>query len=347
MKAAETVQSGTLSDHAVTGVTTTGEVGRHMKAVVQDRYGKADVLEVGDAEMPTPDAASVLLRVRAASVNSLDWRLMTGRPRILRLMGFGLTRPKRRIRGVDVSGEVIAVRKRDSRFKVGDAVFGLGAGSFAEYVAADERVLASKPAAVSFDDAATLGTAASTALQALRDRGHVQPGQSVAVTGAGSGVGTFAVQLGKWMGARVTAVTHTDNVEMLRSAGADTVIDYHTTDFTRGTARYDVIFDISGRNGIGTLLRKLTPTGTLVCVGGRGGFGRFLQAGIRRRLLRQRVRGLLSKPNAKDLATLGSLVAQGKLRPSIDRVYSLVVAPGAMARAEVGRARGKLVIHVS
>jgi NADPH:quinone reductase-like Zn-dependent oxidoreductase len=318
-----------------------------MKAVVQDRYGKADTLRLGDAETPVADATSVLLRVRSASVNSLDWRIMSGRPLIGRFLGFGLTRPKRRIRGVDVAGEVIAVRKSDTRFKVGDTVFGLGSGSFAEYVAADEREITNKPDAVTFDDAATLGIAAFTALQALRDRGHVQPGQSVAVTGAGSGVGTFAVQLAKWMGARVTAVTRTDNVEMLRSVGADVVIDYLKADFTRGPDRYDVIFDASGLSGIGALLRTLKPGGTLVVVGGRGGFGRFIQAGLRRRLLRQPVWGLFAKPKAEDLATLGGLVAQGKLKPVIDHVYSLAQAPEAMARAELRQARGKLVIHVS
>ena len=318
-----------------------------MKAVVQDRYGGADTLALGDAEMPVPDATSVLLRVRSASVNGLDWRMMSGRPIIGRFLGFGLTRPKRRIRGVDVAGEVSAVRTTGSRFKVGDAVFGLGSGSFAEFVAADERELANKPDGVSFDEAATLGIAAFTALQALRDRGHVRPGQSVAITGAGSGVGTFAVQLAKWMGARVTAISRADSLEMLRSVGADRVIDYRTADFTRGPDRYDVIFDISGLAPIGALRSVLKPGGTLVCVGGRGGFGRFIQAGLRRRVLRQRVWGLLAKPNADDLAKLGGLVAEGKLKPVIDHVYSLQEAPEAMARAALHQARGKLVVHVS
>jgi len=318
-----------------------------MKAIVQDRYGPADSLKLGDAEMPVAGATSVLLRVRSASVNSMDWRIMSGRPIIGRLLGFGLTRPKRRIRGVDVAGEVVAVRNSDSRFKVGDSVFGLGSGSFAEYVAADECELTNKPDGVSFDDAATLGVAAFTALQGLRDRGHVQPGQSVVITAAGSGVGTFAVQLAKWMGAQVTAVTRTDNVEMLRRVGADVVIDYHKTDFTRGPDRYDVIVDVSGLKGIGPLLRTLKPGGTLVVVGGRGGFGRFIQAGVRHRLLRQRVWGLLARPNAEDMAKLGSLVAEGRLKPVIDHVYTLPETPEAMARAELHQARGKLVIHVS
>jgi NADPH:quinone reductase-like Zn-dependent oxidoreductase len=318
-----------------------------MKAIVQDRYGGADTLKLADAEMPVADATSVILRVRSASVNGLDWRIMSGRPVIGRLLGFGLTRPKRRIRGVDVAGEVIAVRKSDSRFKVGDAVFGLGSGSFAEYVAADEREITNKPAGVSFDDAATLGIAAFTALQGLRDRGHVQAGQSVAITAAGSGVGTFAVQLAKWMGARVTAITRTENVETLRRVGADVVIDYRTRDFTQGPDRYDVIVDLSGLNGIGALVRTLTPGGTLVVVGGRGGFGRFIQAGVRRRLLGQRVLGLLARPNVEDMAKLGGLVAEGKLKPVIDHVYPLEGTPEAMTRAERHEAQGKLVIHVS
>lgn len=318
-----------------------------MRAIVQDRYGHADSLKLGDVEMPVPDATSVLLRVRSASVNALDWRVMSGRPFIGRLLGFGLTRPKRRIRGIDVAGEVLAVRKADSRFKVGDAVFGLGSGSFAEFVAADERELSKKPDGVSFDDAATLGIAAFTALQALRDRGHVRPGQAVAITGAGSGVGTFAVQLAKGMGARVTAVTRSENVELLRSVGADAVVAYDRAEFPRGPDRFDVIFDVSGRDAMGALLRILKPEGTLVCVGGRGGFGRFLKAGLRRRLLRQRVWGFISKPSPDDLTRLGSLVAQGSLKPVVEHVYSLPEATQAMARAELGQARGKLVIRVS
>ncbi len=318
-----------------------------MKAIVQDRYGTAEVLRAEETATPVPDATSVLLRVRSASVNSLDWRIMSGRPILLRFLGFGLTRPKRRIRGVDVAGEVIAVRSSDSPFKIGDAVFGLASGSFAEFAAADVRELAHKPDGVSFDDAATLGVAAVTALRAVRDQGEVRPGQSVAVTGAASGVGTFSVQLAKGRGARVTAVTSGEGIELLRSIGADSVVDYRTADFPSGAERYDVILDISGRQGIGALLRTLTPGGTLICVGGRRGFGRLLEAGVRRRLLRQRVRGLFARPRPDDLATLGRLVAEGKLKPVIDRIYSLPEVPQAMARAELRRARGKLVIHVS
>jgi NADPH:quinone reductase-like Zn-dependent oxidoreductase len=318
-----------------------------MQAIVQDRYGSSKNLRLSEVETPTPDASSVLLKVRSASINGLDWRLLAGRPAILRLLGFGLARPKRRIRGVDVAGEVIAVPSSGARFRVGDAVFGLGSGSFAEYVAADQGEITAKPDTVSFDDAATLGVAACTALQGLRDWGHVRPGQSVAVTGAGSGVGSFAVQLAKWMGARVTAVTTSENVDWLRSAGADAVVDYRTEDFTLRSDRYDVILDISGLNSMGALLRSLRPGGCLVVIGGRGTFGPLIAAGLRRRLLRQPVHAFFAKVHADDLAQLGELVAQQKIRPVIDHVYSLAETPQAMARAEAHRTRGKLVIHVA
>lgn len=317
-----------------------------MKAIVQDRYGPATALRLEEVEVPVPDDASVLLKVHSASVNGLDWRLMSGRPFIGRLF-FGLLRPKRRIRGVDVAGEVVAVRRPNSRFKVGDAVFGLGSGSFAEFVAADENELAAKPAGVSFDDAATLGVAAFTALQGLRVGGSIRPGQSVAVTGAGSGVGTFAVQLAKQMGANVTAVTTTENVDLLRSIGADVVVDYRKEEFPRKSDRYDFIFDASGRSTFGSLLRTLNPGGFLVVVGARGGMGRFMSAGVRHRLLRQPTSSFVAKANVDDLTRLGELVAQGKIKPVIDRVYSLSEVPEAMAHAERHQAKGKLVIHVA
>jgi NADPH:quinone reductase-like Zn-dependent oxidoreductase len=319
-----------------------------MKAIVQDRYGAAAGLRLEEVPTPVPDATSVLLRVRSASVNGLDWRILSGSPFIARLF-FGLTRPKPkfRVRGVDVAGEVVAVRKSDSRFKVGDSVFGLGSGSFAEFVAADERELTPKPEGVAFDDAATLGVAAFTALQGLRDWAKLGSGQSVAVTGAASGVGTFAVQIAKSMGARVTAVTGTENLDLLRSLGVDAVIDSRKEDFTRGAGRFDVILDISGLNSIGSLIRALRPGGSLAIVGGRGGFGRLVSAGLRRRILRQRVRGGIAKVSLADLAQLGALVAQGKVKPVIDRVYPLAEVPQAMAQAELHRARGKLVVHLA
>ncbi|MCI4363436.1 MAG: NAD(P)-dependent alcohol dehydrogenase [Thermoplasmata archaeon] len=318
-----------------------------MKAIVQDRYGSAGVLKLEDVAAPVPDSTSVLLKVRSASVNGLDWRILSGSPLIARLF-FGLVRPKPRfrIRGVDVAGEVLAVRKADSRFKAGDSVFGLGSGSFAELVAADESELAIKPEGVSFDDASTLGVAAFTALQGLRDWAELRPGQSVAVTGAGSGVGTFAVQIAKWMGARVTAITGTENVELLRSLGVDAVVDSRKEDFTRAPDRYDVILDVSGLNSLASLLRTLRPGGILAVVGGRGGIGRLLSAGLRRKIFRQRVRAEIAKVKVGDLSQLGELVAQGKIKPVIDGVYALREVPQAMARAELHRARGKLVVHV-
>lgn len=317
-----------------------------MKAIVQDRYGGAAVLKLEEVATPVPDATSVLLKVRSASVNGLDWRILSGKPRLGRLL-FGVTHPKRRIRGVDVSGEVVAIRKPDSRFKLGDAVFGLGSGSFAEFVAADEAEITARPDSVSLEDAATLGIAAVTALQGLRDLARIRAGQSVAVLGAGSGVGTFAVQIAKWMGGRVTAVSTTENVDLLRSIGADAVVDYRKENFQRGQERFDVIFDISGRVSLGHLLRAVGPNGVLVIVGGRGGMGRFLLAGLRRRLFRQRVHALIAKVNVSDLAQLGELTRQGKIKPVIEAVYPLTETPRALARAERHQARGKLVIRVA
>jgi len=317
-----------------------------MKAIVQDRYGSASTLRLEDVEVPEPDPTSVLVKVRSASVNAMDWRIMSGRPLLGRLF-FGLTHPKRRVRGVDVAGEVVAVRKPDSRFKVGQAVFGLGSGSFAEFVAADESEITTKPDAVSFDDAATLGVAAFTALQAVRSNGPVLAGRSVAVLAAASGVGTFAVQIAKALGAQVTAVTDAENFALLRGIGADEVVGYDRSTFSGRGSRYDVILDASGRLSTGRLLRTLRPGGKLVIVGARGGFGRFLGAGLRRRILRQPTFGLMAHARPDDLAYLGGLVAEGKLKPVIDRVYSLADVPQAMAAAELHRARGKLVVHVA
>jgi len=316
-----------------------------MKAIVQDRYGSAANLRIEEVDRPVPDATSVLLKVRSASVNALDWRILSGSPFVGRFL-FGLRRPKRRIRGVDVSGEVVEVRKPDSRFKVGDAVFGLGSGTFAEFVAADESELTAKPDSLSFDDAATLGVAAFTAFQALRSNGPLRDGQLVAILGSASGVGSFAVQIAKAWGARVTAVTSTENVELIRSLGADVVVDYRKANFTSTPGRFDLVLDVSGIYSLGALLHVVNRTGLLVVVGTRGGFGRFIQSGIRRRILRQRVRAMVAHCKVEDLAELGNLVVQGKIKPAIDRVYSLSDAPKALAQAELHRARGKLVIHV-
>lgn len=323
---------------------TTATVPR-MKAIVQDRYGSSQDLRLSEVEVPTLDESSVLVRVRAASINALDWRIVAGRPFLGRLLAFGLLRPKRRIRGVDVAGVVEAVGGKVSRFKVGDEVFGLGSGSFAEYAAADEKELDHKPSGVTFPQAATLGIAAITALQALRDLGHVERGQRVLVTAAGSGVGTFAVQLARSWGARVIAVTSSSNLELVRSLGAVDVIDYTKEDFTRRPERYDVILDISGTRGLIATHRALAPEGLLVLVGGRGGFGRFIKGGILRRF-GLRIRTLMARPRSADLRLLGDLVRRGELRPVIDREYPLNQAREAMAYAEEHRTQGKIVIDV-
>ena len=318
-----------------------------MRAVVQDRYGHADVLTLRDVAVPIPSAKDVIVRIRAASINALDWRLITGRPFLLRLLGFGLLRPKRPVRGVDLAGVVLSVGPSGSVFKVGDEVFGVGSGAFAEIAAAEESDLVLKPSELTFAHAATLGVAACTALQALRDHGRVRPKESVAITGAASGVGSFAVQLAKWMGARVTAVTASHNVELARSLGADEVVDYTQQDFTRSGARFDLIVDISGRNTVRSLRQALRPNGRIVVVGGRGSLGLIMKAGLARRLLRYPIRSFIAKVTADDLRLLGELVARGTVRPVIERTYRLDQVPSAMADAERYQRAGKLVIEIS
>lgn len=267
-------------------------------------------------------------------------------PFLIRLL-LGLRRPKRKVRGVDVSGRVDQVRRRDSRFKVGDEVFGLGSGSFAEYVACDEKEIVHKPASLPFPEAATLGVAAFTAFQAVRTIAKVRPGQRILVTAAGSGVGVFVVQLAKWMGAHVTAVTSTKNVELARSLGADSVIDYTKVDFTREPERYDAVIDISGRAALTSSRRVVLSGGTFVVVGSRGGIGHVLATVLLRRVFRYPVRSLWARPNLGDLKQLGQLAAEGYLRAVIDRTYSLSEVPRAMAYAEEHRVAGKIVIKVA
>jgi NADPH:quinone reductase-like Zn-dependent oxidoreductase len=315
-----------------------------MRAVVQDRYGSATVLRLADVPVPEPDETSVLVRVRAASVNALDWRIVTGSPFIGRLLFFGLMRPKRAIRGVDLAGDVVLVRKSNSRFQPGEAVFGLGSGSFAEYAAADEAELAVKPSGVSYADGATLGIAACTALQGLKKIAELRPGQSVLILAGASGVGTFAIQLAKWMGAKVTAVTSTGNLELLRGIGAERVIDYMVEDFRKQADTFDCIFDISGSYSVRSSRRRLTPGGILVVVGGRGGILHFIAAGIAGKFGHTRVKGFIAKVNPEDLQLLGTLVAEGKVRPVIAREYPLAGAPSAIEEALRHRARGKLVL---
>ena len=318
-----------------------------MHAIVQDRYGSAAVLRLEEVNVPTPDETSVLVQVRAASINAMDWRTMSGRPFIGRLLFFGLTRPKRAVRGVDVSGVVVSVRAKDSSLKPGDEVFGLGSGSFAEYAAADVTEIVPKPPEIPFDRAATLGVAAVTALQGLRDVGKVRSHQSVLVLAAGSGVGSFAVQLAKWMGARVTGVTSTRNVELVRSLGAARVLDYSTENFTHGTEQFDCILDPSGLYSLRACRRRLTPTGVHVVVGARGGMSRFIKVGLLGSLGNKRVRGIIAKVNVADLRLLGELTAKGIIRPAIQQEFRLEETPVAMGLAERHAVSGKLVITVS
>jgi NADPH:quinone reductase-like Zn-dependent oxidoreductase len=317
-----------------------------MRALLQHGYGSGSSLTVGEAPVPTPDEASVLVKVQAASINALDWRMVEGKPFLVRF-SVGLTRPKRAIRGVDVSGRVEQVRKSDSRFKVGDEVFGLGSGSFAEFTAADESELVHKPPSIPFADAATLGVAAFTALQGLRDHGEVQPGQSVLITGAGSGVGTFAIQIAKSLGARVTAVASTRNVELARSLGAEAVIDYTQESVIRRPDRFDLILDISGRDPLMALHRRLTPQGRIVMVGIHGGIGRIIAAGLLRRIRRARIRTFFAKTRVEDLRQLAELVVQGRVKPVIDRVYPLEEGAKAMTYVETHQVSGKVVLQVA
>ena len=324
-----------------------------MKAVVQDTYGSPDVLEVREIDKPVPEDNQVLVGVHAAGVDPGVWHLMTGLPYLVRIMGYGLRKPKVGIRGQDVAGRVEAVGTNVTGFHPGEKVFGIGDGSFAEYVCARADKLAPKPANLTFEQAAAVPISALTALQALRDRGKVQPGHKVLIIGAAGGVGSFAVQLAKAFGAEVTGVCSTTKVDLVRSIGADEVVDYTREDFADGARRYDLIVDTAGRRSLSQLRRALTPRGTLVIVGGEGG-GRWLggfdrlilRAPILSLFARQRLRPLVSKERREDLVVLKELIEAGKVTPVIDRTYPLGEAPEAIRYLEAGHARGKIVITV-
>jgi NADPH:quinone reductase-like Zn-dependent oxidoreductase len=324
-----------------------------MKAVVQDSYGSADVLEVREIAKPAPTDDEVLVRVRAAGVDPGVWHLMTGRPYLVRVMGYGLRTPKVGIRGRDVAGRVEAVGIKVTQPQPGAEVFGIGEGSFAEYVCARADKLAPKPANLSFEQAAAVPISGLTALQALRDTGKVQPGQQVVIVGAAGGVGSFAVQLAKAFGAQVTGVASTTKLELVRSIGADQVIDYTREDFADGSRHWDLIVDTAGRRSLSQLRRALTRRGRLVIVGGEGG-GRWLggfdrqilRAPLLSALVRQRLRPLVAKERRADLLVLKELIEAGKVTPVIDRTYPLSEVPQAIRYLEQGHARGKVVITV-
>ena len=323
-----------------------------MKAVVQDRYGGPETLEVREIDPPRPKRPTdVLLRVRAVSLNAADWHSMRGQPPILRV-GMGLTRPRPRVRGIDVAGVVESVGPGVTRFRSGDAVFGTArTGSLAELTVARESDLAAKPARASFDEAAALPIAGLTALQALRDQARIKPGQHVLVYGAGGGVGTFTVQIAKALGARVTAITRGQNSELLRSIGADHVIDYETEDPLAGDERYDALLDIAGSRTIDECRRVLTASGALVTVGAAtkeswAMLGRIFATPFARKR-GQRIVFFVSKSDPDDLATLARLVDDGKLKAVIERSYALDQSVEAMRRVGTGGVRGKLVVRVA
>ena len=329
--------------------------GEFMNAVVYDRYGTADVLRVERVEKPLPNDNQVLIKVRAAAANPLDWHYMRGSPYIVRVFGAGLLKPKVGRLGADVSGEVAAVGKDVTQFKPGDEVFGVGSGTFAEYVRASQKRIALKPANVSFDQAAGVPVAAITALQGLRDKGKVHAGQKILINGASGGVGTFAVQIAKAFGAEVTGVCSTRNVELVRSLGADHVIDYTKDDFTKTREQYDVIYDTVGNRSMRELRRALIPKGVAVMIGGGApGTGNWVGA------LVQPVKALLYSPfvsqkfvffvadvTREDLSVIGELMTAGKVRPIVDRTYPLSQTADAIRYLEQGHARGKVVIAVA
>ena len=322
-----------------------------MKAIVYRCYGSPDVLEFADVEKPTPADDEVLVKVVAASVNPLDWHRMRGSPYIMRL-GSGLGAPNRTSMGVDFAGTIEAVGKNVKRFKPGDEVFGGRSGAFAEYVAVPEdRALVLKPANMTFEQAASVPIAAITALQALRDKGKIESGQKVLINGASGGVGTFAVQIAKSFGAEVTGVCSTRNLEMVRSIGADHVIDYKKEDYTQSERKYDLIIDMVGNHSLTANRKALTPNGILVMVGGAKGnwmapLMNPLKALFLSPFVDQELVLILARLHQDDLTIIGDLMQAGKVTPVIDRRYRLSEVPAAIRYSEEGHARGKIVIDL-
>src|SRR5712691_9202093 len=327
-----------------------------MKAIVYRTYGSPNVLHLEETATPTPTDDQVLIRVRAASVNPYDWHFMRGKPYIMRMMIGGLRKPKDTRLGVDFAGTVEAVGKNVTRFKPGDEVFGGRTGAFAEYVCVREsRAVALKPANVTFEQAASVPIAGITALQGVRDKGKVQPGQKVLINGASGGVGTFAVQIAKSMGADVTGVCSTRNVDLVKSLGADHVIDYTKEDFTKSDQKYDVILDNVANHSLSECRRALTPNGIYVLIGGgsaneQGFFGVLklpLKALVYSKFVNQKMGMMMAQPSTQDLTLLAEMVQSGKLKTVIDRTYkSLNEVPDAIRYLEEGHARGKVIISV-
>ena len=322
-----------------------------MQAIVQRTYGGPDVLQPATLDRPTIGAGEVLVQVRAAGLDRGTWHTMAGMPHAVRL-GFGLRVPKALVPGIDVAGVVVAVGEGVTRLQVGDEVFGIARGSFAELAAAEEEKLALKPAALTFEQAAALPVSGITALQGLTDVGRLEAGQHVLVLGASGGVGTYAVQIAKALGATVTGVASAAKADLVRSLGADHVLDYASDDFAAGPVRYDLILDIGGNSSLKRLRRALTPNGTLAIVGGEeggrwiGGFDRPFRALALSPFVGQRLAMVIAREHHDGLDRLAELAASGQLVPAIERTYPLREAAAAMAHLVAGNARGKLVLTV-
>lgn len=321
-----------------------------MRATVRTRYGSPDILELKEVDKPAPTDNQALVKIHAASVNPLDWHILRGEPFLVRLMGFGLLKPKHKILGADMAGRIEAVGTNVTQFKVGDEVFGSGMGGFAEYACFRENTLAPKPLATTFEQAAAVPVAGITALQALRDHGRLQSGQQVLINGASGGVGTFAVQIARALGAHVTGVCSGRNVEMVRSIGADHVIDYTKEHFWQSGKEYDLIVDNAAFHSIRKALRALKPTGVYVLVGGSTSTASIVKSLILNPLI-SRIEGrklvsFIASVKQSDLAFLKELLEAGKIVPVIDRQYSLSETPQAIRYVEEGHARGKVVINV-
>jgi NADPH:quinone reductase-like Zn-dependent oxidoreductase len=320
-----------------------------MRAITQDVYGSADRLRLSEIEKPVIAADEVLVRVRAAGVDRGTCHLMRGEPYLMRILGFGFAGPKNRVPGLDVAGTVVAVGASVTRFQAGDEVFGISRGSFAEYAAAREDKLARKPARLSFEQAAVVAVSGLAARQGLR-AGRVEAGQKVLIIGASGGVGTYAVQLAKALGAKVTGVASTAKVDLVRSIGADEVIDYTREDFADGRQHYDLILDIGGNSRLSRLRRALTPKGTLVIAGGEGGkwtgVGRQISALVLSPMVRQRLTMYISTHRQADLEALRQQIDAGHITPIVGKTYPLTRVPEAIRHLEGGRAQGKIAITI-
>ncbi|HET6745900.1 MAG TPA: NAD(P)-dependent alcohol dehydrogenase [Candidatus Limnocylindria bacterium] len=320
-----------------------------MKAIVQDKYGSAEVLATQDIGKPEIADNEVLVRVHAASIHVGDWILMTGVPYVMR-MATGLSKPKNRVPGTDIAGTVEAIGANVHTFRPGDDVFGWCAGAFAEYASAPEDQFVRKPANLTFEEAAAVGVSATTALQLLRDDGHVKPGQKVLINGASGGVGTYAVQIAKAFGAEVTGVCSAANADIVRSIGADHVIDYTRTDFRKGAERYDLILDNVGDHSMSDTRRALSPTGMLISNGGGhapGKLGRVIRGALAAMFVRQQARPSVKSQNRADLIALKALAEAEKITPVIGGTYPLGKTAEAIRQVAGGHARGTLVISIS